>query len=287
MEEPSSSQSHDQLWKEIHIPAPGASYSDEVFWDDDLKDEFAELEDPEELCRLLLRSSLRGSSTRHREAIELFLRFHRTRGANTGLVAVLLCTNRRWHRATAKLIAGLEGTGLLTDAELDELADSFLSSEVTVEYPLGWVFPKGKAVSIDLDDLSTEEVTLDENAMVSTSLHCQPPLRRWAAARALRARPTRLGALLRFAKSLDPGHRDAIIHGLLDSAGVLEPAVRRRLVKRGLRSGQGRIRRAALELLCELDGPDAALGVARSDPDATVRAWEPAPLRLDEALAVR
>lgn len=258
----------------------------EVFWDDDLEDEFSELEDPEELSRLLLHP-LRGSSTRPGEAIELFRRFHRTEGANNRLMALLLCTTWRWHRATAKLIAGLEGTGLLTDAELDELADSFLSSEVTVEYPLGWVFTKGKAVSIDLDELSTEEVTLDENTMVSTTLHCQPPLRRWAAARALRARPTRLGALLRFAKSLDPGHRDAIIHGLLDSAGVLEPAVRRRLVKRGLRSGQGRIRRAALELLCELDGPDTALGVARSDPDATVRAWEPAPLRLDEALAVR
>ena len=43
----------------------------------------------------------------------------------------------------------------------------------------------------------------------------------------------------------------------------------------GLRSGIARVRRAALDRLCELDGPEAALRRARSDADRTVRAWHP------------
>jgi len=33
------------------------------------------------------------------------------------------------------LIAAIDGSGILTDADLDELAESFLSEEVVVEYP--------------------------------------------------------------------------------------------------------------------------------------------------------
>ncbi len=36
-----------------------------------------------------------------------------------------------------------------------------------------------------------------------------------------------------------------------------------------------RVRRAALDRLCELVGPSAAQRRARSDPDQTVRAWRP------------
>jgi hypothetical protein len=65
------------------------------------------------------------------------------------------------------------------------------------------------------------------------------------------------------------------LHGLLDSADGLEAAQRRQLVGRALRSGIARVRRAALDQLCELDGPEAALRRARSDADRTVRAWRP------------
>jgi hypothetical protein len=44
---------------------------------------------------------------------------------------------------------------------------------------------------------------------------------------------------------------------------------------RGLRSGIARVRRAALDRLCELDGPGAALRRAGSDADQTVRVWRP------------
>ncbi len=46
--------------------------------------------------------------------------------------------------------------------------------------------------------------------------------------------------------------------GLLDAAGSLDEPQRRQLVRRSLRSGQGPVRLAALEWLCELDGVEAA-----------------------------
>ena len=49
----------------------------------------------------------------------------------------------------------------------------------------------------------------------------------------------------------------------------------RALVDRGLRGGQSNVRLAALDLLCELDGPDAARSSAHTDTNATVRKWQP------------
>lgn len=62
--------------------------------------------------------------------------------------------------------------------------------------------------------------------------------------------------LLSAAGALKPRHRDALIHGLLDAADVLEEAQRRRVVGRGLQTAQASVRRTALDRLCELDGPE-------------------------------
>jgi hypothetical protein len=72
---------------------------------------------------------------------------------------------------------------------------------------------------------------------------------------------------------MPPRHRDALLNGLLDTAGgTLEAAQRRQLMGRALRSGIARVRRAAFDRLSELDRPEAALHCARSDPDRTARA---------------
>ncbi len=118
-------------------------------------------------------------------------------------------------------------------------------------------------------------MTVDGETMTRDERRPEPPLRRWAAARALRDDPARLDDLLHSADILPPRHRDALLHGLLDAADHLEPGRRRLLVRRGLRSGIARVRRAALDRLCELDGPDAARRRARSDADRTVRDWHP------------
>ena len=85
----------------------------------------------------------------------------------------------------------------------------------------------------------------------------------------------RLEELLACADGMAPRHRDALLHGLLDAADGLDVGQCRQLVGRALRSGIARVRRAALDRLCEIDGPGAALYRAQSDADRTVRAWCP------------
>ena len=58
------------------------------------------------------------------------------------LAVVLVCTCRRWDRVTAKLIAAIHDSGLLHNAELDELADAFLAQDHVISYPLAWASPQ-------------------------------------------------------------------------------------------------------------------------------------------------
>ena len=235
--------------------------------------ELAAARDSDELCRLLVQSPWGwGSSTLHQEAVSLL------RGLDGGtlpgwLVALLLCTCRRWDHVTAKLIAAIEDCGVLSGPDLDELAESLLSNEVGVVFPLAWL--SGQWLEFDTADGTTHTVEVSDEAVARDERRVEPPLRRWAAARALRNDPGRLGELLERADGMPPGHRDAFLHGLLDAADGLDAARTRRLVSRALRSGIARVRRAALDRLCELDGPEAALRRARSDADRTVRAWRP------------
>jgi hypothetical protein len=103
-------------------------------------EDLAAARDSDELCRLLLQSPWGwGSSTRHEEAVSLLCG---TRGRGTlpgSLVALLLCTCRRWDRVTGRLLAAIEDSGALSGPDLDELAESLLSDEVVAVFPLAWV----------------------------------------------------------------------------------------------------------------------------------------------------
>lgn len=207
------------------------------------------------------------------EAVELL---GRVRGAGelpAAFVALLVCSCRRWDRVTARLIAAIEGGRLLVDSDLDQLAESFLSHEFVIVYPLAWVSPQW--LEVELVDGASRLYTVDEDTPAHHRPSFEPPLRRWAAQRALRADPTGLDELLGTATAFEPRHRDALIHGLLDAAEVVEETQRRRLVRRGLQTASASVRRTALDRLCELDGPDKALQRARSDSNASVRKWRP------------
>jgi hypothetical protein len=237
--------------------------------------ELSAIGDADELCRRLLESAWGwGSSSRGAEAVDLLASVRGTGTLPDAFLAMLLCTCDRWGRVTAKLIAGIDGSGILTGADLDELAESFLSEEVVIEYPFLWACPRG------LDLGSSEEAApgfvVDEHTVAQTRRRPEPPLRRWAAARVLRSDPGRLDDLLASTGALPPRHREAALHGLLDAADALEEGDCRRLVRRGLRCSVGSVRRSALDRLCELDGPDAALRRARADANRAVRAWRPA-----------
>jgi hypothetical protein len=254
---------------------PGALRCALVFWDDDQEfEELAGVGDADELCRRLLESPAGwGRSTRHMEALELLAKVRGTGRVALSLVALLVCDCWRWRRITAELIAAIEASGLLDDQELDELADAFLAREHVISYPLAWVSPQW--LEIELDTGRSRTVTVSEDTIAERRCWFAPPLRRWAARRALRADPARREQLLSDAQLLEPRHRDALIRGLLDCADRLDDDGRRRLVSRGLHGGQASTRRAALDLLCELDGAQKALGRARADTSASVRSWRP------------
>lgn len=242
--------------------------------DDSGLEKLMDVEDADELCRQLLASPWGwGSSTRHIEAVEVLGEVHGTGELPASFVALLLCSCRRWDRVTARLIAAIEASELLCGADLDGLAESLLAHELVISYPLAWVSPQW--LGVDLSDGTGRTYTVDEDTPGQHRPSFEPPLRRWAAQRALRAEPARLDDLLSAAAEFPPRHRDALIHGLLDAADALEEARRRRLVRRGLQAAQASVRRTALDRLCELDGPEAALRRARSDPNATVRRWRP------------
>jgi hypothetical protein len=247
-------------------------------WDgvDSASAELATAKDADELCRLLLRSQGGWrSSTRHAEAVELLRRVHGTGTLPGSFLAVLLCTCDRWHRVTAKLIAAVEESGLLSGADLDQLAES-LVGEVVIEHPLVWVSPEW--LGEVLEDGATGIVTIDEQTVAQARRRPEPPLRRWAARRLLAGDAGRLRELLEDADDLTPCHRDAFVHGLLDAAGgIADTDERHRLVKIGLRSGNARVRLTALDRLCELAGPAAARRRAGADHNRLVRAWRPPP----------
>jgi hypothetical protein len=241
---------------------------------DEAFEELVAIDDAEELCRRLLGSPWgRGSSTRHMEAVELLANVRGTSELTASFVALMVCTCRRWDRVTARLIAALEDSGLLDSTELDELAESFLSHEHVISYPLAWVSPQW--LEVGLGDGNGRTYTVTEDTLAHHRVSVEPPLRRWGAQRALRSNPTRLKELLRVAELFEPRDRDALIHGLLDASDVLDEPRRRGLIDRGLNASRASVRRAALDRLCELDGPEAARSRALSDPNATVRKWRP------------
>jgi hypothetical protein len=234
----------------------------------------AALGDADEVCRRLLASPWGwGRSTRHHEAVELLAGVSGTGEMPPVFVALMICTCQRWDRVTARLITALEHSELLDAAELDQLAEVFLSDEHVIAYPLAWVAPEW--LDVELDDGSGNVRVVDQATLGQHRTRLEPPLRRWAARRALRANPARIEQLLSDAELLAPPHRDAVIHGLLDAADRLGETERRRLVDRGLHGGQSSVRLAALDVLCELHGPEAARSRAHVDANATVRKWRP------------
>ena len=68
-----------------------------------------------DLHRLLVTRQVSGRSTQHQEAVELFVHHHGEDSTGAVDTALLLCTEPRWQRCTAKLIAGI-CDGVLPDS---------------------------------------------------------------------------------------------------------------------------------------------------------------------------
>jgi len=81
-----------------------------------------------------------------------------------------------------------------------------------------------ESISLEFDtaDGTTHTVEVSDDAVARDERRVEPPLRRWAAARALRNDPGQLEDLLERADGMPPRHRDTLLHGLLDAADGLE-----------------------------------------------------------------
>jgi hypothetical protein len=202
-----------------------------------------------------------------------------------GFAALLICTSPRWDRVTGRLIAALEASGVLTDDELDWVAETLAADAVVVEFPAAWVSPEW--LDMDVTDPGNARCyRIDEHTPMTVTRRIAPPLRRWSARRVLTANPARYTDLLELSERLDPRDRGALVLGLLDANRSLHADDRRELMRIGLATGMARVRCAALDLMAELDGADAALQRARSDSDAKVRAWRPRELTLSGPLTL-
>lgn len=182
--------------------------------------------------RLLCFGDGRGNKADAFEPWCLLHQFHKDDPAGAVVTALLLLTDRRWRNATGRLVRRIEESGLVPDDQLDLLAQTFLAAGAQVywEAPRDWF--DGPAIVLDaggpydVDVMEDEEPGDPDDGPVVFARDVRPPLRRWAAARAVRSDPCCWGALAQQARQVDPRGGAAIIHGLVDSIDLLAPAAR-------------------------------------------------------------
>lgn len=189
-------------------------------------------DDAAELHRRLLCFPDRGGNKA--DAFEPWCLFHKVHADDpTGAVvtALLLLTDRRWRHATGRLVRRIEESGLVPDDQLDLLAQTSLAADDQVywEAPANWF--GGPAIVLDTDesagDVIEDEASGDpDDRPVLFAREVRPPLRRWAAGRAVRSAPSCWGALVQRAREVDPRAGAAIVHGLLDGIDLLAPPAR-------------------------------------------------------------
>jgi hypothetical protein len=131
-----------------------------------------------------------------------------------------------------RAVRQIEESGLVPDDQLDLLAQTFLAAgpQLYWEAPGEWF--TGPAIVLDPDDPGAVEVIEDDepgdpgDGPVVFAREVRPPLRRWAAVRVVHSDPRCWGAVVQRARQVHPRGGAAIMHGLLDSIGLLTPSAR-------------------------------------------------------------
>jgi hypothetical protein len=184
----------------------------------------------------------------------LLHKFHKDDSEGAVVPAMLLLTDGCWRNATGRLVRRIEESGLVPDDQIDLLAQTFLAAgpQVYWEAPGGWF--DGPAIVLDADRPDAIDVTEHEDPSgaddgpVVFAREVRSPLRRWAAARAVRADPSCWGELVQRARQVDPLGGAAIIHGLVDSVDLLAPATRTLVLNLAETWPQRKLREAAMAL---------------------------------------
>ena len=218
-----------------------------------------------------------GRSTRHREAVELFV--HRHRDRPTPSTPLCCCApNRGRTGCTAKLIADVCASDILDDDALDALdalTDRLLwPDRPAVRRPLSWLGLEWLSIDVASGEIVSRGV--DHDRLVDHQRSpAEPPLLRWAAGHLLRRKRTTLDQLRNRAASLDSRGGPAVLAGALDAADSLTHSDLRTAIESGLKGGRGQVRKVALQVMAERVDSAEAVRRARVDPDASIRRWAP------------
>jgi hypothetical protein len=239
---------------------------------------------------------LQGAEDRSADSFEPFAllgKHHEIEPETSVTTALLLLTDRRWQGGASHLVRRIAESGILTDEQLDLLAQTFLAADdgvywqlpdhwfaggPVIELPALWV---GAEEEEEYAEAGPEEED-EANGPVVARRTVFPPLRRWAAARELNREPSGWGAMMNRAQELGGRDGAAVMAGLLDGIDVLPADARAFLAERGSPWPHDSVRRLAYEHIATREGVDAVLRPALDDPSAKVRAWagqlaEPSP----------
>lgn len=225
---------------------------------------------------LLLRLPVLGDSHDAFEPLMLLRSAHRDRPDGAAQTAFLLLTDPRWRRATSRLVRAIDESGLVPEEHLDLLARAVLAANNNTLYwkaPAEWFDGPEIALPPRAAKRRRNQRTKPDDAPVMVARQIQPPLRRWAAARLLRADPSFWGGVVQRARELDPIAAAAVVAGLVDAADALTPAARDVVLELALAWGARAPRLAALDQLARHGQPERARQLARHDPDAAIRRW--------------
>lgn len=206
-------------------------------------------------------------------AVDAFRLLHR--GGEPGAFdsALLLCTDWRWRRVSAQVIAGIADSGILDNDDQDRLADTLLWQErVHYRHPIGWIATS--FVEYDLDSpVPGRRIRVDPNTPSTADRNVWPPLRNWAAGRILSRRRAPVGDVLQHARSLPASDAAAVVTGALRVADALDEDQARTLLNTALAWGHKAPRKAALERLLTGGDDELVQTLADNDPDASIRRW--------------
>ena len=224
------------------------------------------------------------------EPFALLSKHHKTEPATSIVTATLLLTDQRWRDGAGQLVRRIAESGILSEDELDLLAQTFLAAGDAVYWhvPDEWFSDDGIEIEFGpgpQEGAANAAADTDESTPQPAVARREvfPPLRRWAAARALSRAPDSWAALRARAKELGARPGAAVMCGVLDAVDVLPPPAQALLIDDGITWSDHAVRLLALGRLAERDGPAAAFDIAQHDPNGRVRRWAAALLEEDSS----
>ncbi len=232
---------------------------------------------PDELHRALVLRPPAAYEREHSLPLLYFVQVHERAPAAAAMTAMLLVTDPRWVPVAQPLMRAIVATGILSDENLDLLAEAFVAAGPQVSWacPDDWF--DGPAVVIDLDgaptDILVDGTSAEDDHPPTVAARTLPPgARRWAAEHLVRRTPPRWAQLHNRARELGGPGGGAVLRGLLDAVDAVPSAAARVLRDEALRSGRAQLRLAALQLLA-VDDVETAQFRAAQDPSQKVRRW--------------